>query len=467
MSNSITPENNTNENLTPPEGQAFAIPAPENHEQTDGQAAQVNYQQVSPQQSQYNYQQAPTNQAQVNNQQEYTNTAQGSYQQTGAQQDPAYYQQTVAGAAQAQHQQPVVEPPQAQYQQAPVEAQHLTYQQTAAVPAQAQYQQDPPQKKAKKSKKPFIIAGVVVLVIALGVAGFFVYQEVSRSNAYNQAQEYFNNAQYAEAETAFRELGDYQDAQAKKVLSGQYKTFAEGQDLFEEGSYEDARAKFENLLSSDLQGVEEWINACDYALADELYYEGSLQAASSAFAELGDYEDAAERSQAIKYEVAEKQLAEGDPEAAYNTFLALGDYSDAAARAAAIPQAFPATGILYQAEGSYYAYAAVEIQYLYSEGASFYKIYNGETLVGSLFLNANSTQRIYLTPGTYTIKEGTGDMWFGHDLAFGKNGYYSVMTFDDTGTSAFSLGDGDLVTITINSGTAGNISEESESYSNF
>lgn len=319
----------------------------------------------------------------------------------------------------------------------------------------------------KKNRKPLIIALAAVGVIIIAVIAFFGIQEMNRSNAYNTADMHFSNGEYALARDGFSELGDYRDAMDRARIADDYDVYEQGKALYEEGAYADARTKFASIISSGISEVSEWIQRCDYALADELYVAGDLEGALEGFKALGSYEDAEERIDAIEYELADKMLAEGAVEEAYEAFLALGSYSDAAARAAAIPQAFPASGVLWQAEGSHYQYAAIEIDYKYSSGGAFYKIYSGETLMAMLFCNANSTVRVYLNPGNYTIKEGTGDNWFGTDLAFGKKGYYSTMTYDDSGTDWFTLGDGDLVTITINSGSAGNVSERDEDLSTF
>lgn len=282
----------------------------------------------------------------------------------------------------------------------------------------------------KRSKKPLVITLVAVLAVILIVLGVLVFQEVSRSNAYDQAMTQYDQGEYQAARDGFAELGDYKDAEEMYRLSTLYLNYEAAIALYESGDYDAAYTEFNLLLSSSISDIADWIDKVEYAQADELFTEGDL-------------------------------------EGAYKAFLALGSYSDSAERATACTQPFPATGVLWQAEGSHYEFCALDIDYRYSSGGAYYKVYSGATLMATLFVNANSTARVHLQPGTYTVKEGSGDVWFGETLAFGKAGWYSTMTYDDTGTDYFTLNDGDLVTITINTDSAGNITERGEDLSTF
>ncbi|MDR1088180.1 MAG: hypothetical protein LBL23_02760, partial [Coriobacteriales bacterium] len=261
----------------------------------------------------------------------------------------------------------------------------------------------------RRSRKPLLITLIVLALILLCVAGFFVFQEVSRAQAYDEAAAAFEAGDYGVARSGFSDLGEYRDAEERAQTSNTHALYEDAKALYEEGSFEDARTAFSGLLSSDIPDVSEWIDRCDYALADELFTEGDL-------------------------------------EDAYRAFLALGNYSDAADRAAGCTQPFPATGVLFQAEGTYSEQCPLDIVYNYSEGGAYYKIYRDDVLVATLFLNANATQRVNLQPGSYIMKEGTGEIWFGEALAFGKQGNYSVLTFDDAGNEFLVLEDGYIMT---------------------
>ena len=326
-----------------------------------------------------------------------------------------------------------------------------------------------PLEKKKKSKKPLIIILSVIAVIALCVAGFFIFQEVSRSNAYDQATASFNSGNYSQAESTFSELGDYRDAKDMAQLSKAHALFEEGKSLYDKGDYEEAKAKFALVNSKDLSDeVTEWMNKCDYALAEELFDQGDYSGAQTAFFDLGNYSDSVERVSACGYVIAEQLASNGEVEEAYEAFLGLGDYLDSAQRAIACTQPFPESGILFQNSDYYYDLCAIEIDNQHPTGAIFFKIYNGDAVVATMFINAGTTARVYLKPGDYTLKEGTGDIWFGEAVAFGKSGRYHQMTFSDTGTDYLTLADGDLMTITINlSLGSGNISDKREDYDSF
>jgi hypothetical protein len=81
----------------------------------------------------------------------------------------------------------------------------------------------------------------------------------------------------------------------------------------------------------------------DYEAAVSLYDSGDYAAAMSAFAELGDYKDSAERAaeakQADDYKAAAALYDNGDYPAAASAFAELGDYKDSADRAAEIKNA--------------------------------------------------------------------------------------------------------------------------------
>ncbi len=68
-----------------------------------------------------------------------------------------------------------------------------------------------------------------------------------------------------------------------------------------------------------------------YKAAEELYESGDYAAAAIAFAAVGDYKDAAERSKEAGYQYAETLLQAGQYEDASAAFTALGNYSDAQA----------------------------------------------------------------------------------------------------------------------------------------
>ena len=48
-----------------------------------------------------------------------------------------------------------------------------------------------------------------------------------------------------------------------------------------------------------------------------------------------------------------------------------------------------------------------------------------------LFIGAASSADVWLPGGSYQIKAGIGETWYGSKDAFGEDAYYEVMQFDD------------------------------------
>jgi len=332
---------------------------------------------------------------------------------------------------------------------------------------QAPSRVSPARKEKKSSKKPLIISlAAVAVVLLVGVAAFAI-PELMRSNAYDQAMEQFELGNYAQAHEGFLALEDYKEAEYWTRTSFDFIRFEDAVAVYDRGEYKEARELFALLEYSSVPNIAEWLNKCDYAIADGYYAAGDLAAAITAFQALGNYQDSEYRAKQCRYGRAEQYLSEGAYELAYEVFHSLGSFEDSDARAAGCHFAFPATGILYQDPAYYYDMCAIDIDYRYTAGGSYYKIYSGEKLVATLFLNANSTARVYLSPGSYVVKEGTGDRWFGEELAFGTSGWYTTMIYDDTGNEYLTLNHNDLVTLTMNASDNANITERGESLSSF
>jgi len=325
----------------------------------------------------------------------------------------------------------------------------------------------PPAAKKKKSKKPLVISLAAALVLALAAVGAFAVPEMLRSNAYDQAMEQFEMGNYAQAHEEFLALEDYLESASWARISNDYVRFEEAVALYDKGEFAKAKDAFTWLERSSISGIDEWISKCEYGIAENLYAAGDLTAAIDAFQALGSYQDSELRVKQCRYERAEGYLEEGELEKAYNAFIALGSFEDSAERAAACHFPFPATGILYQDPGFYYDMSALEINYNYSTGGSYFKIYSGETLVVTLFLNANSSVLINLAPGSYIVKEGTGDRWYGEDLAFGTKGSYTTMIYDDSGNEYLTLEHNVKITLTMNASDNPNVKERNESLSSF
>ena len=111
----------------------------------------------------------------------------------------------------------------------------------------------------KKSKKGLFIAiGAVAVVAIVAVAVVLVLGGLKTKN-YNKALELFDAGNYWEAYKAFEELGDYQDAAAKAVLSLQYYDFERAVGLYEEGLYDQAIILLTRLANEGFTKAEEYL----------------------------------------------------------------------------------------------------------------------------------------------------------------------------------------------------------------
>ena len=100
--------------------------------------------------------------------------------------------------------------------------------------------------------------------------------------------------------------------------------------LRESGQYDEAIAAFAEL--GDYSDAAQQLSETKYQQAVALREEGQYDEAIAAFAELGDYSDAAQQLSETKYQQAVALREEGQYDDAIAAFAELGDYCDAAAQ---------------------------------------------------------------------------------------------------------------------------------------
>jgi hypothetical protein len=313
--------------------------------------------------------------------------------------------------------------------------------------------------KGTRKKLPLVIGVIVaVVVIAGGVTGFLVWQESKRAEDYANAQALMGSGRYEEALESFTELGDYQYSQDLAALSQDLLDKQAAFDLLEAGDLQTAKPLLESIIAktSDQSLIGDCNNALTYIAASELFDAKDYAAAREKLGPIisADIPGARELDNKCGYALAEAELSAGHNYAAYTGFSALGDYSDAAARAETCKLPFPATGELWHNPDFYSTSSSIRIDCSNVSAAHYYKIYAGETLVAQLFINGGASHELELPAGSYTIKEATGDMWWGPDDAFGPKAHYEIMTFGD-GATTYDLGDNRIVTITLNTSAEG------------
>jgi len=217
---------------------------------------------------------------------------------------------------------------------------------------------------------------------------------------YLNASQTMANGDYQNALTAFTALGNFKDSAAQAELCQQNLDFLEAQADYDAGNYDQAAQTFSILAAKSFPGAADWLNKTRYAQADQLFQSGKLYNA-------------------------------------WVMFSALGDYQDAASRAELCTVPFPATGELYHDPAyviDYYSAATINIDATASSYPTYIHIYNGDTLVCSVFVNAGGYTSVDIPGGDYSIHTSSGEIWFGEDIMFGDVGSYQEMLFDGATT---------------------------------
>ncbi|MDR1262786.1 MAG: hypothetical protein LBK46_04760, partial [Oscillospiraceae bacterium] len=118
---------------------------------------------------------------------------------------------------------------------------------------------------------------------------------------------------------------------------------------------------------------------------------------------------------------------------AYRLYTSLGAFEDSAARAAACVQPWPSSGALERSSAHRSNLAELKVISEHPEDtAALVKIYAPDgTTAASLFLPGSGETTIGIAPGDYTVRVGSGKLWYGIAEAFGPDGArYSTLAFN-------------------------------------
>lgn len=363
----------------------------------------------------------------------------------------------------------------------------------------------PPVPKKRSHLKAIIIsaAGVIVLAGCIILALILIYN--AKAEKYNDAVAAMStDLQYAKEE--FTALGGFIDSTAKAQQCQNMMDYASAKALMSSGKYEDAQAAFKALGSykdsaqladyceavalRDAGKTEEAVtaftalgsfmdsatqakecqNKLDYADAKALFDNGNFEIAKTVFTKLGDYEDSKNMvkscQNAISYKQADQLYTEGKYYDAMVIFGGLGSYSDSAQRAQQCVQATPKTGQLYRNPA--YSKKSVPLKIIApSDGyLTYIKIYNGNDLVSTVFLNPGTKITIKLPAGSYEFREAGGYAWYGETDMFGDGGYYVRMIFD-SGSTTWRLKSHWRYWVNLRVSGEGNISTDDMNRNNF
>jgi len=134
----------------------------------------------------------------------------------------------------------------------------------------------------------------VLVVVLVGCA----------SSNYNEAMELYEEGSYEEAKVLFEELDDYEDS-SEMVAACRYDI---AMLAYEDESFEEAQVLFEEL--DDYEDSSEMVAACRYDIAMLAYEDESFEEAQVLFEELDDYEDSSEMVIVCKERIASDVLIE-------------------------------------------------------------------------------------------------------------------------------------------------------------
>ena len=213
------------------------------------------------------------------------------------------------------------------------------------------------------------------------------------------------------------------------------------------------------LLEAAIKGLK-YDNA--FQLMEKLKFEEAM----AIFSELGDFLDSKTQYDVAKgkldeynkkYEAAQALYDNGEYYKAMVAWNAISEWKDSADKAKSCPQPMPENGSMKKGSGS----ISLKINAPSSINALM-RVYNSSNeVVAQVFIAAGKNATIKLGAGTYTIKVAYGSEWFGEKDLFGAKGAYLQLK---NGTSeSFTLKKNYSYTLTLQSGTSGNVGSKTVS----
>ena len=129
-------------------------------------------------------------------------------------------------------------------------------------------------------------------------------------------------------------------------------------------------------------------------------------------------------------------LLRGRYYAAKEAFAQSG-YGDSTAKAQSCEQPWPENGEIWRSSevpGSDVGLTFTVNSYDESLGRCFHMYTLSGKLTAVLFVTGSGSATTYVPSGTYRIKDGSGHAWYGKTDAFGRDGYYEFMSFNEEDT---------------------------------
>ncbi len=212
--------------------------------------------------------------------------------------------------------------------------------------------------------------------------------------------------------------------------------------------------------------LETAIKGLKYDNAVQLVEKLDFEKAMAIFTELGDFLDSKAQYDSAKskmdelnkkYDAAQALYDNGEYYKAMVAWNEISEWKDSADKAKSCKQTMPDNGSLKKGSGS----ISMKINAPSSINALL-RVYNSSgEVVAQTFIAAGKNTTIKLGAGTYTIKVAYGTEWYGEKDLFGAKGAYLQLK---NGTSeTFSLKKNYTYTLTLQSGTSGNVGSKTVS----
>ena len=197
-------------------------------------------------------------------------------------------------------------------------------------------------------------------------------------------------------------------------------------------------------------------------LADEMKYDEAL----ALLEELGDFDEAKAKYTSVKEEYQKYKDSYAAAEAYYNNgeyykammaWMKIEKYLDSNERAKSCEQKMPSNGSMKKGSGA----ISLKIKAPATMN-TLIRVYNSKGEVAAqVFIEAGKNATVKLGAGTYTMKVAYGNKWYGEKDLFGGTGIYLQLK---NGTSNnFTLKKNHSYTLTLQSGTSGNVGADTVS----
>ncbi len=172
-----------------------------------------------------------------------------------------------------------------------------------------------------------------------------------------------------------------------------------------------------------------------------------------------------------KYVEAVQLKKEGKYFSAYEAFLAC-EAENREELANACVQTWPRNGEIWRSKTARSGNMELTIKVNQEKTKAMYiRVFQGDTPLVGLFVGGTGQATVRLPGGVYTIKDGTGEKWFGIEESFGRYGKYETMTFTNKNSTSVTLKNGHSYVITINvtnaDPNADGVGSQSESWDGF